>query len=426
MTTNKPIQKSSNRHAQSSHFRRAVACRRADLQGSRHRGRFPARPRQGQGETRRAGRQLRRPRHPLGHQSVGEDPGKGQESEGDRPRRHRRRQCRHSGGDRARHHRDEHAVRQFHHHRRTRDLADAGLGPPDSGSRYLHPRRQMGKEQVHGRGDLLQDARRHRLRQYRLDRRRPRHRPEDEGDRLRSVSVGGARARSRRREGRARRAVQARRFHHAAHPAHRQDQEHHRRRRHQEDEKGRAHHQLRARRPGRRGGAGRGAQGGAGGGRGLRRVRRGAGDAEPAVQPAQRGVHAASRRRHQRGAGKRRAAGGRADVRLSVARRDLQRGQFPLDQRRGSAQAQAVRRARREARLLRRPVDRKPDQGNPDHLRGRGGADEYQGAHLGGARRPAAADARQTSTWCRRRWWRASAAWRWRRPRARRPATTKA
>ncbi len=53
--------------------------------------------------------------------------------------------------------------------------------------------------------------------------------------------------------------------------------------------------------------------------------------AEPAVQPAQRGVHAASRRRHQRGAGKRRAAGRRADVGLSAARRDLQRGQFPLD-----------------------------------------------------------------------------------------------
>ena len=50
-----------------------------------------------------------------------------------------------------------------------------------------------------------QDARRHRLRQYRLDRRRPRHRPAHEGDRLRSVFVGGARARSRRREGRARR-----------------------------------------------------------------------------------------------------------------------------------------------------------------------------------------------------------------------------
>ena len=57
---------------------------------------------------------------------------------------------------------------------------------------------------------------------------------------------------------------------------------------------------------------------GAGGRRRLRRFRRGAGNAEPAVCAAQRGVHAASRRRHQRGAGERGAAGRRADVRLSV------------------------------------------------------------------------------------------------------------
>ena len=62
------------------------------------------------------------------------------------------------------------------------------LGAANSGSRRLDPRRQMGKEQVHGRGDLRQDARHHRLRQHRFDRRRPRHRPEDEGDRLRPVS----------------------------------------------------------------------------------------------------------------------------------------------------------------------------------------------------------------------------------------------
>ena len=138
-------------------------------------------------------RRLRRPRHPLGHQGDPENPRKGQEPEGDRPRRHRRRQCRHPGRHRARHHRDEHAVRQFDHHRRARDLADAGAGAPDPGGRHLDPRRQVGKEQVHGRGDFRQDARRHRLRQYRLDRRRPRHRAEDEGDRLRSVPVAGAR-----------------------------------------------------------------------------------------------------------------------------------------------------------------------------------------------------------------------------------------
>ena len=56
-------------------------------------------------------------------------------------------------------------------------------------------------------------------------------RPEDEGDRLRSVPVARARHGPRRREGRARRPVRPRRLHHAAHAAHRQDPQHHRRRR---------------------------------------------------------------------------------------------------------------------------------------------------------------------------------------------------
>ena len=72
------------------------------------------------------------------------------------------------------HHRDEHAVRQFDHDRRACHLPDAGAGAADSGGRRLDPGRQMGKEQLHGRRDFRQDARRHRLRQYRLDRRRPR------------------------------------------------------------------------------------------------------------------------------------------------------------------------------------------------------------------------------------------------------------
>ena len=58
---------------------------------------------------------------------------------------------------------------------------------------------------------------------------------------------------------------------------------------------------------------------------------------EPAVRPSQRGLHAASRRLHHRSAGERRAAGRRADVGLPAARRDLQRGQLPLDHRRGGA-----------------------------------------------------------------------------------------
>ena len=66
---------------------------------------------------------------------------------------------------------------------------------------------------------------------------------------------------------------------------------------------------------------------------------------------------------------------------------------FPSISAEEAPKLQAVHRARREARLLRRPVDRnRPEQG-ADLLRGRGGADEHQGADLGGARRPAAADA---------------------------------
>ena len=50
----------------------------------------------------------------------------------DRPRRHRRRQCRYSGRDRQGRHRHEHALRQFDHHRRARDHADAGARAADS------------------------------------------------------------------------------------------------------------------------------------------------------------------------------------------------------------------------------------------------------------------------------------------------------
>ena len=284
----------------------------------------------------------------------------------------------------------------------------------------------MGKEQVHGRRNLRQDARRHRLRQYRLDRRRPRAWPAHEGDRLRSVFVAGAGDRDRRREGRARRVIQARGLHHPAYAAHRQDAQHHRCGGAEKDQERRAHHQLRARGFGGRGGHRRGAQVRPSRRRRLRRVRHRAGDAKPAVRPAQRRVHAAPRRRHQRGAGKRRLADRRADVRLPFARRHLQRRQFPLDQRRGSAAAETVCGAGRKARLLCRPAHRKPDQGGADHLRGRGGADEHQGAHLGGAVRTAAADAGRRERRRRRRWSRASAAWRCRNRRARRSAITRA
>ena len=162
---------------QSPHFRRAVSRRRADLQGSRRRGRLPAQSRQGQGQARRDHRQLRRPCDPLRDQGDREDHRQGHEAEGDRPRRHRRRQCRDSRGDRQGHHRDEHAVRQFDHDRRARHHADAGAGARNSAGRRLDPGRQVGEEPLHGRRDHRQDAGRDRLRQYRLDRRRPRARP---------------------------------------------------------------------------------------------------------------------------------------------------------------------------------------------------------------------------------------------------------
>ena len=44
--------------------------------------------------------------------------------------------------------------------------------------------RQVGEEPLHGRRDHRQDARADRLRQYRRDRRRARHRPEDARHRL--------------------------------------------------------------------------------------------------------------------------------------------------------------------------------------------------------------------------------------------------
>ena len=65
---------------------------------------------------------------------------KREEPEGDRPRRHRRRQCRHSGRDRQGRDRDEHAVRQFDHHRRARHHADARAGARRS--RRPTPRRR--------------------------------------------------------------------------------------------------------------------------------------------------------------------------------------------------------------------------------------------------------------------------------------------
>ena len=73
----------------------------------------------------------------------------------------------------------------------------------------------------------------------------------------------------------------------------------------------------------------------------------------PLFGASARRLHAASRRFDERGAGKGRAADRRTDGGLSDPRRDRQRGEFPLDQRRRGAAAEALRRTRRKARSLR-------------------------------------------------------------------------
>jgi D-3-phosphoglycerate dehydrogenase len=79
-------------------------------------------------------------------------------------------------------------------------------------------------------------------------------------------------------------------------------------------------------------------------------------------------LHAASRRRHHRSAGECRAAGRRTNVGLPFDRRDLQRGQLPLDHGRRGAEAEAVHRIGREARLVRRPAHRERHCQGADHL----------------------------------------------------------
>ena len=130
---------------------------------------------------------------------------------------------------------------------------DVRAGPPAARRRRLHPGRQVGEEPLHGRRALRQDAGPDRRRQHRLDRRRPRQRPEDARGRLRPLPVAGAGGGARRREGRARRPPGARRHHHPAHAAHRQDPQHPLGRGAGQGQEGRADHQLRPRRPGGRG-----------------------------------------------------------------------------------------------------------------------------------------------------------------------------
>ncbi len=129
------------------------------------------------------------------------------------------------------------------------------LARQHSRGQCIDPGRQVGKEPLHGRGSDRQDAGPDRRRQYRLDRRQPRAGPEDEGRRLRSVPDAKTRDRNGRRKGRSRHAAGQGGFHHPAHPADRPDAQYPVEGKPGQDQEGRAHRQLRARRPDRRGGA---------------------------------------------------------------------------------------------------------------------------------------------------------------------------
>ena len=214
----------------------------------------------------------------------------------------------------------------------------------------------MGEEPLHGRRADRQDAGPDRRGQYRLHRRRPRARSEDEGARLRPVPDRRSRRDDRSEEGRPRHAAWRRGLHHAAHAADRPDARHIGRGGAGENEERRAHHQLRARRADRRGGAEGGARQGPCRRRGARRVRRGTGQGQPAVRHARPGRDAASRRVDDRGAGQRRHSGRRTDVGFPADGRRHQRAQRAVGQRRGGAAPQTLYGARRQDRRARGPA----------------------------------------------------------------------
>ena len=128
--------------------------------------------------------------------------------EGRRPRRDRRRQCRHPRRHRARRRRDEHAVRQFDHHRRACHRADVRARPrrlPEADASTQagkwEKNRFMGVE-VTGKTLGLIGA--GNIGSIVADRALG---PQDEGRRLRPVPDPRARGRAGRRQGRARRAA---------------------------------------------------------------------------------------------------------------------------------------------------------------------------------------------------------------------------
>jgi D-3-phosphoglycerate dehydrogenase len=229
--------------------------RRPDLQGSRHRGRLPAGPRQGQGQARspssatmtasRSARQhqgdaekvlaARRTCKVIGRAGIGVD-------NVDIPAATAKGIIVMNTPFGNSITTAEHAIAMMF--ALARQIPDAEC---------LDPGRQVGEEPLHGRRADGQDARHHRLRQYRLDRRRPRL-----GLKMKVIAFDPFLS-PERASGLGVEKVELdellppRRLHHAAHAADGADQEHHLPRGAREDEEGRAHHQLRPRRAGGRG-----------------------------------------------------------------------------------------------------------------------------------------------------------------------------
>src|SRR5438034_1302023 len=90
--------------SQGSHLRCALSRRRADLQGSRGRGRLPAEARRRQGQARRRHWRFRWPGHSLGHQGDAQGFGAGKTPQCERARRLRRRHRIPSHGERQTYH----------------------------------------------------------------------------------------------------------------------------------------------------------------------------------------------------------------------------------------------------------------------------------------------------------------------------------
>ena len=303
------------------------------------------------------------------HQSHRQTARTREEPEGRRSRGHRRRQCRHSRRDRARRHRDEHAVRQFDHHRRTRHRADVRARPPDPRPPTLRRRPASGRRTASwasrsparrsASSDAATSARSSprariglKMRVIAFDPFLSDERAAELG--VEKVELDDLLARADFITLHTPLTAQTRNILSAENLA--------------KTKKG-----VRIINCARGGLVDEAALAAAldqrpCGWRRLRRLRRGACDVEPAVRPSERHRDAASGRLDDEA---------QENVALQVAeqmsdyliaRRDLQRGQLPVDHRRGSAEAEALHRAGRGARLLRRSADRGAHREGDDHL----------------------------------------------------------